>query len=211
MAYKTKGKKATLLSLLPQGLFRLAKDLLEPLEMKSNQVTYEKIVDVITRHEQPETTVLVARFNFDRLSCLVEEGVGAFVRRVRHAASQCKFSGAVKDERLRDRFVAGLNKPKIVGQLLMMGPVVTFGAAVEKALALETTLRDAEILMKESTNEMAAGESCRKKERQPRDRKDFKCFECGQAGHYAQKCRQGNDERDGRRWDLKWTGIVRRC
>jgi hypothetical protein len=142
---KIEAKKELLLSLLSRDLFILAADVTALKKLTDAEISYDAIVAKLTQHLQPEKSSLVARYEFDSMVKTAAESVREFVARLHHRATECKFSDGERDERLRDRFIAGINDPKILGTLLLLSEdSLTFSKAVEKASTVEKTRADAQ-------------------------------------------------------------------
>ena len=69
-------------------------------------------------HTKPERSPLLARCEFDGLVRGDHQKVQDYVAKIKHVAVDCKFSAAVRDERLRDRFVSGVRDDIMVAKLL---------------------------------------------------------------------------------------------
>ena len=176
-------KKAILLSLLPGRLFELAADLVAPSLLSSDEVTYDIIVDKISAHEHPPVSSLVARYEFDSMVRLDSESVAEFSARLKNQATKCKFSEESRKERLRDRFISGLNDVRLVSNLLLLEENVTLETVIEKAITYEKTLADAK-LMSALPSTAAAGMA------EKRSLESVTCHGCGKNGHYRSSCKK---------------------
>jgi len=94
-------------------------------------------------HTAPEKSPQLARYEFDHLARSLGERVADFVVGVKHLSIACKFTTEERATRLKDRFVSGLQDPKMVSAILRTKfEDITFGAAVKTASAVKRTLRD---------------------------------------------------------------------
>ena len=133
-----KRKKAILLANMCAETFQLLKDLLVPAKPKDDAATYKVIVQKLKEHTKPEKSELVARYEFDNRNRKSGESVNVYVATLKHMAVDCKFSDAVRSERLRDRLVAGIKDDKMLRELLKMKlSDLSFDEAVRKCLAIE--------------------------------------------------------------------------
>ena len=98
-------KKWVLLSSLPTHTFQTLRDVLRPAALKDESVTYNTITKAMGSHER---SPLLARCEFDGIVRREHQSVQEYVAKIKHVAVDCKFSAAVRDERLRDRFVSGV-------------------------------------------------------------------------------------------------------
>ena len=209
VAMKIKTKKEFLLSIIPSEMFVLVTDLLSPQNLLDGDVSFEDIVEKLTQHLQPEKSSVVARYEFDSMVRHPSELVQEFVARLQHKAIECKFMDGVRDERLRDRFIAGINDTKMLGSLLLLpADSLTFERVVEKAATLEKIRDDATKMVKHDRTDsdmVAAGRSYNEKCFQgtgnnrrnspSRWTKNVVCFKCGDLGHIARQCnRSGNEQ-----------------
>ena len=137
-------KKSIFLSVVGESTFAVIKDLLQP--AKVGDKTYEEIVSALKAHFEPEPSVIVQRYKFDKLIKGPQEPVADFINKIRHLSEKCKF-GTSLDERLRDKLVSGLCDMKMVNRLLSEGDSLTFVRACEICLQLEQNQRDAQNLL----------------------------------------------------------------
>ena len=106
-------------------------------------LTFCAIVQKMNSHTAPEKSPQLARYEFDHLGRSPGERVADFVARVKHLSVACKFTMEERPTRLKDRFISGLQDPKMVSAILRTKfEDITFSAAAETALAVERTLGD---------------------------------------------------------------------
>ena len=61
----SKQKKALLLTNLPTETYQLAKDLVAPILLREDSLTYDTIVERLQKQSKPQKSALVARYEFD--------------------------------------------------------------------------------------------------------------------------------------------------
>ena len=61
----SKQKKAVLLTNLPTETYQLAKDLMAPILLREDSLTYDTIVERLQKQLKPQKSALVARYEFD--------------------------------------------------------------------------------------------------------------------------------------------------
>ena len=103
-----KQKKAVLLANLPTKTYQLAKDLMAPILLREDSLTYDTIVERLQKQLKPQKSALVARNEFDNQVHNAGEPVSQYVAVLKHVAKDCKFNDAMRLERLRVRFVSGI-------------------------------------------------------------------------------------------------------
>ena len=183
-------KKAILLTNVPTETFQLIKDLLAPTPPSDGGVTYEQIVQVVKDHVKPEQSPLVSRYEFDTRVRKSTESVSDFVKVLRHLAAKCKFHDDQRNERLRDRFIAGIKDDRMLRALL--GETLTdltFDKAVQRCVAMEQASRDVETLRGEAGLQPRPHEgTVGMAEVHQMTTGSTTCYRCGGA-HEARECR----------------------
>ena len=140
-------KKAVLLTNLPTGTYQLAKDLVAPISLREDSLTYDTIVEHLQKQLKPQKSAVVARYEFDNQSRNSGEKVSQYVAVLKHLATDCKFNEAMRLERLRDRLVSGIRVKRIMSELLKLKlEELTFDIAVAKCIAIEQYYEDVEAL-----------------------------------------------------------------
>lgn len=204
-------KKAILMANIPAETYQVIKDLLAPAAPSDEAVTYTKVVEVMKQHVKPEKSALVCRYEFDNRVRKPGESVADYVKALKHLAIDCKFSDGMRNERLRDRFIAGIHNDRMLRLLLAEKLTeLTFDRAVQRCVAIEQASRDIEALHgSESIPTHPANEDkvdttvCqvqvdtgRKCYRCNGNHAPFKCpfktatcHGCGKRGHVRQACR----------------------
>ena len=185
-------QKSVLLSILPAEKFSLAVDIFQPDDLLESTVSYDQIVNALINH-QPRVSKRVARLEFDTMKRAEGESVNDWSVRLNHAAANCKFSRDTRDERLCDRFIAGLNDSRLV-KSLVCEEELTYTEAITKAEFTQKSMIDAAVLSGEceSFRVVAAADSRKQPEVDRAEftrRKTVTCFGCGQPGHPIRLCR----------------------
>ena len=185
-------QKSVLLSVLPAEKFSLTVDLFQPDDVLDSIISYDQIINALINH-QPRVSKRVARLEFDTMKRAEGESVNDWSVRLNHAAANCKFSRDTRDERLCDRFIAGLNDSRIVKSLVCEDDL-TYADAITKAEIIQKSLFDAAVISGEceSSRVVAAVDSRKQPETNRGEfarRKTITCFGCGQPGHQIRLCR----------------------
>ena len=135
-------KKAVLLTNLPTETYQLAKDLVAPISLREDSLTYDTIVERLQKQLKPQKSALVARYEFDNRSRNSGETVSQYVAVLKHLATDCKFNEAMRLERLRDRLVSGIRDKKMMSELLKLKlKELAFDIAVAKCIAIEQSYK----------------------------------------------------------------------
>lgn len=143
----SKQKKAVLLTNLPTETYQLAKDLVAPILLREDSLTYDTIVERLQKQLKPQKSALVARYEFDNRARNAGETVSQYVAVLKHLATDCKFNDAMRLERLRDRLVSGIRDKRMMSELLKLKlEELTFDIAVAKCIAIEQSYKDVEAL-----------------------------------------------------------------
>ena len=192
----SKQKKAVLLTNLPTETYQLAKDLMAPILLREDSLTYDTIVERLQKQLKPQKSALVARYEFDNRARNAGETVSQYVAVVKHLVTDCKFNDAMRLERLRDRLVSGIRDKRMMSELLKLKiEELTFDIAVAKCIAIEQSCQDVEALQggKESnpvdllSKSRPSKKPRSKKEGQPseikgfpspKERGDQRCYRC---------------------------------
>ena len=140
-------KKAVLLTNLPTETYQLAKDLVAPISLREDSLTYDTIVEHLQKQLKPQKSAPVARYEFDNRSRNSGETVSQYVAVLKHLATDCKFNEAMRLERLRDRLVSGIRDKKMMSELLKLKlEELTSDIAVAKCIAIEQSYKDVKAL-----------------------------------------------------------------
>ena len=133
-------RRAVFLSVVGAKTFGLLEDLVAPTAV--SDCTYSNLVEVLEAHFEPQTSTIVARFRFHSCCRGDQEGVSAFLARLRKLAKPCQFAAGVLEEMLRDRLVCGIKNERLQSRLLSE-PHLTLPLAVELAQAHESAAASA--------------------------------------------------------------------
>lgn len=135
-------RRAVLLTALGPDTFSLLEDLLAPAGV--SDVSYAKIVGLLTGHFEPGESVILSRHRFHTCAREDSETVSAFLSRLRHLARPCKFicCAGILDEMLRDRFVSGIRNERLQSRLLSESQL-TLTSAIAIATAHEAAASQA--------------------------------------------------------------------
>ena len=206
-------KRQVLLSCVGSETYHLIKTLVSP--DSPGDKSYDELTALVKNHLDPAPSKIVTRFKFGSLSRKEGESIASFVVQLRQLALNCGFTDL--EERLRDRFVIGINNEKIQTKLLSMDDSLTFKTALETALAMESaevnskairastvTTPAAEV---QEVHSVAAASSAVPKGkcfscggdhfRQSCKFKDATCHSCKKKGHISSVCRSNSKHQSG--------------
>ena len=142
-----KQKKAVLLTNLPTETYQLAKDLVAPILLREDSLTYDTIVERLQKQLKLQKFALVARYEFDNRARIAGETVSQYVAVLKHLATDFKFNGAMALERLRDRLGSGIRDKRMMSEPLKLKlEELTFDIAVAKCIAIEQSYKDVKAL-----------------------------------------------------------------
>ena len=212
----SKQKKAVLLTNLPTETYQLPKDLMAPILLREDSLTYDTIVERLQKQLKPQKSVLVTRYEFDNRARNAGETVSQYVAVLKHLATDCKFNDAMRLKRLRDRLVSGIRDKRMMSELLKLKlEELTYDIAVEKCIAIKESYKAVEALQggKESNpvdllfKSRSSKKPKPKKEVKPSEKKGFpspkepgdqSCYRClGNHDHKScpfkkEKCHHSN-------------------
>ena len=95
---------SVLLTNPPTETYQLTKDLMTPILVREDSLTYDTIVERLRKQLKPQKSALIARYEFDNRARNAGETVSQYVAVVKHLVTDCKFNDAIRLERLRDWF-----------------------------------------------------------------------------------------------------------
>ena len=195
--------------------YKLIRSLVTPGDPKD--LTYDELANLVQEHYQPKPSVIVQRFRFDTRVQQPGETISVFLAELRRLSEHCEFDSTL-DQMLRDRLVCGTSDDKIQRRLLAE-PKLTLKRALELAIAIETSEKDAlDLKCNNSVQSVGKGDSLvNNLPQKPRDVeqkqksqdtanikcsrcdgqhipsecrfKDAKCHACGKQGHISRACR----------------------
>lgn len=196
-------QKSVLLSLLAPDKFLLLCNLVKPKELDDESVTFDVLKKLLLKHQSPRKCEVVARYEFDTLQRADSETVSNFSVRLSDAAEECDFAEGYRDERLRDRFISGINDPGLLKGLMNIEEKLKFDKVVDKALVFEKVNAGVTQMTQGNVGAAAVSAMPRKStgggsfpagsasfgEGMAGKRKFMgKCFCCGVFGHRATEC-----------------------
>ena len=147
-------KRAILNSVVGPETYKLISSLLSPTKPKDS--TYEAIVEKLKKHFTPIKSSIMARHLFDNRLRRQGESVTDYLACLRTIAKDCKFGDGL-DEKLRDRFVTGINDPRMTKNLMTVAEdKLDLKKAVEVAQALELANEHSKTLQKENPSPASA-------------------------------------------------------
>ena len=79
-----------------QSAHQLAKDLMAPILLREDSLTYDTIVERLQKQLKPQKSALVARYEFDHRAGNAGEMVSQYVAVLKHLATDCKFNDAMR-------------------------------------------------------------------------------------------------------------------
>jgi hypothetical protein len=180
--------------------YKLIRSLVAPEEPKSK--SYEELAKLVQDHYQPKPSVIVERFKFSTPCQQQGETIPMYL-------AELKFEfGSNLNEMLRDRIVCGTSDHRIQRRLLSE-PKLTLKRALDLAIAIETSEKDALNLQKNNTPGANGMNKLDGTVRVPKGQntgyrcsrcdgnhsptecrfKEAKCHACGKIGHISRACR----------------------
>uniref|UniRef100_A0A5S6QBK2 RNA-directed DNA polymerase n=1 Tax=Trichuris muris TaxID=70415 RepID=A0A5S6QBK2_TRIMR len=159
--------------------------------------TFDEVMTLLRAHFVPKPSEMYRRFQFQRRSQQVGEGIAVYVAELRHLAQHCNF-GDTLDSRLRDQLVCGLRDEALQKQLLVVKEL-TFAVALERALAAEAATVQVDEMRQPSASDIIdvkrlsgtrrSGDDSVRTDRRRRSSKP--CHRCG-GPHVPNTCRFKN-------------------
>ena len=112
-------KRAIFLTEIGPDAYSTLSNLLAP--KKSKDTPFADIVKELEKHYNPAPLEIVERFHFGTCYQKQDESISDFIVTLKKLSIHCNY-GEFLNRALRDRFVCGLNNPKIQNKLLNRGP-----------------------------------------------------------------------------------------
>ena len=103
-------------------------------------------MQLVQEHHHPKPSAIVQRYHFHSRFRQEGESISTYVSELKKLSEHCNFQDSLNDM-LRDRLVCGVNNARLQRRLLAE-PDLTFGKAMELALALEAAERNAKDIVK---------------------------------------------------------------
>jgi hypothetical protein len=169
-------KLAILRSSLGAEGYRICMDL-----CPEDDTAYDVVVARLGNRFAPKVSVIYARSVFHRRVQSNDENCVQFVTALRSLLSKCDYAEAVRDELLRDRFVAGCASDKIRERLMLEPDKLTIDEALVLAENVERASKESKHVHNSQNDEtfVASVQTLR-------DKKHVKtCFSCGHQGHFS--------------------------
>ncbi|XP_072023159.1 uncharacterized protein [Amphiura filiformis] len=128
-------KRAILNSVVGPDCYKLIANLVAP--RKPKEATYSELVELMKKHYTPLKSSIMYRFTFANRVRQAGESVSEYMAALRAIAQDCKFGDSL-DDKLRDRFVTGLNDARITKNLMTIEEdKLDLKKAVDTAMAME--------------------------------------------------------------------------
>ena len=108
--------------------------------------TYKELAQLVQEHHQPKSSVILKRFKFNLRCQQSGETIPSYLAELKRLSEHCEF-GTNLNEMLRDRIVCGTRDNRIQRRLLAE-PKLTLKRALDLAVAIETSEKDALSLQK---------------------------------------------------------------
>ena len=194
-------QRAILLSVCRPKTYQLIRNLIAPAKPVTKSL--EEIVQLVQEHHHPKPSAIVQRYHFHSRFRQEGESISTYVSELKKLSEHCNFQDSLNDM-LRDRLVCGVNDARLQRRLLAE-PDLTFGKAMELALALEAAERNAKDIVKPGAaainmvhKQVRPGGAacspvtpcfrCGNKHSSTCRFKDAECLNCGKKGHLARVC-----------------------
>ncbi|XP_068707224.1 uncharacterized protein [Montipora foliosa] len=207
-------KRAIFLTEVGPEVYSTLSNFLAPAKPKDTLFT--DIVRILEKHYNPKPLEIAQSFHFGTRNQKSEESVSDYVLALKKLAVHCNY-GEYLNRALRDRFVCGLNNPKIQNKLLNTEDL-TFEKACSIAKTMEMADRNTHEFhpsrsdtievnkltehgrenINKNTEQLScprcggshSGQSCKFK--------SARCYKCSKVGHLASVCRSKDERKKGR-------------
>ncbi|XP_039311136.1 uncharacterized protein LOC105203193 [Solenopsis invicta] len=196
-------KVAVLITLVGQEAYKILKDLCDPTlpECKS----YEELCEILKKQFAPRVSVFKERIEFYELKQKEKESVNEWFARIKSKAINCKF-GAQLDDKIKDRFVTGLSKGRILDRVCEEEHTTTLQSILEVARKKEAALASSSKASLVDVHNLKSGKAksaqqvtFQKKKKEEKtgsqhqgSKEELKCVHCGgtsKEGHLAKICK----------------------
>lgn len=111
--------------------------------LKSNDVTFEYIVTILTKHFSPKPNEISMAFKFYKRDQAKDESSSDYIAQLRKISADCNFPNL--ERMLRDRLVCGMSDRALQFELLKRDPL-TYADVVDAMLSAESAGRDARMM-----------------------------------------------------------------
>lgn len=190
-------KVPVLLTSVSETVYKILKNLCNP--EKPSTKTYEELTELLNVQFKTKKSAFRKRVQFDSLK-QTNESISDWFIKVKTSASDCEF-GAQLEERVKDKFVAGMKPGRILDRLCEEEISKTLKDLFELA-------KNKEVLMHEErrievnrlqdtprtrhTQKVSYNDTAEKRNIKVRDTGEKKCFYCAGVGHDFKKCKFKN-------------------
>ena len=194
-------KRAIFLTEIGPEAYSTLRNLLVPANPRDT--TFTDIVRALERHYNPAPLEIAESFHFGTRHQKPGESIGDFVVALKKLSIHCNY-GEFLNRALRDRFVCGLNNPKIQNKLLNTDDL-TFDQACRIAKSMEMAEKNTQEFRPTNAGDDSQGtvnklgtmnnkeQSCYRcggyHAAQKCKFRSAKCYHCGKVGHLASACR----------------------
>ena len=145
-------KRLVLLSVCGPIAYQLIWNLVKP--DKPSELSYEKIIKLLSDHYFPSQSVSVQHFRFNSRCCHSGETIADYVAELRRISENCQFADSL-DAMLRDRLVCSINDQHMQ-HCLLTEPNLTCKKAGELAQAIESVDQKVRDLQKSMPSDLHA-------------------------------------------------------
>lgn len=204
-------KRAIFLTEIGPEVYSTLSNLLVP--VKPKDTTFTNIVQALERHYNPAPLEIAESFHFGTRNQKASESISDYVVALKKLSIHCNF-GEFLNRALRDRFVCGLNNPKIQNKLLNTEDL-TFDRACRIAKSMEMAEKNTQEFHPISASSSQSEGTVNKLRTSKRDNhsdeqlcyrcggshaaqsckfKSAKCYKCSKTGHIASVCRSRDDK-----------------
>lgn len=174
-----------LFTTIGEEAYKTLRDLCDPVLPKDK--SYEQLCECLKRPFSPRISVFKERKNFYELKQYTNETVSQWYARIKKSAVNCKFGVSLED-RLKDKFVTGLEPGKILDRVCEESHRVNLKDVLEVALKKEATMETASAGESTSLNKISISRTS-SRHQEPTSRTTVKCKHCGGVNHNFSKCK----------------------
>ncbi|XP_039314523.1 uncharacterized protein K02A2.6-like [Solenopsis invicta] len=193
-------KVAVLITLVGQEAYKILKDLCDSTLLECE--SYEELCEILKKQFAPRVSVFKERIEFYELKQKEKESVNEWFARIKSKAINCKF-GAQLDDKIKDRFVTGLSKGRILDRVCEEEHTTTLQSILEvarkkeAALALSSKASLVDVHNLKSRKAKSAQQvTFQKKKKEEKtgsqhqgSKEEPKCVHCGGTRHIFAKCK----------------------
>ena len=181
-----KVKRAVFVTVIGARTYGLLKSLLQPKSPTDDDITLQRMKDVLAAHFNPKPSPITQRYKFHTRERHEGESVATYVAELRALGEHCDF-GDTLDKMRRDRLVCGINNPRIQRRLLQEADL-SYEVAFQKAQAMEVAALDVSKMSPQKPSQPSNPVHNFRNKPEPHRQRKIECYRCG-AEHYANKCK----------------------